>query len=714
VPYVSVLLAVHNDADFLAEAVESVLRQTMTDLELLVVDDASTDETAVILSGVSDPRLRVLRNERRLGLAASLNLGIGAAGGRYLARLDADDVALPRRLEYQLARIAEPDQPAILGSAVLDIDRTGEPGTLHRNPSGPRGIRWHALFGSPFFHPTVVIDRERVEPSWLRYDPSFLESEDYDLWTRLLLSLDGANLTQPLVLKRVHGGQASVRRGELQSSFQRQVALREIARVASDLTAEEAELAWRFGTGRADGEEAASAYLVLLEEFERHHGIDREARDAAVRALLAAGQVAKALRLGIAHPGRLALRGARRRLRALRAGARVPSWLAELDASREVIRVAVVSPEPTPYRSPLFDRVASQRAIELTVIYAAATVAGRTWAVQPRHQTEFLPGRQLPGVHGLLRHDYPVTPGIGPALARAQPDVVVISGWSTFASQAAVAWSRRRRVPYILLVESHDLGPRAGWRRAVKGAVVPKIIRGAANVLVVGSAARQSVIARGARPDDVRIFANTVDVEAWSRHAAELRLRRDELRARAGFGPEDVVVLTVGRLVPEKGMDTLVRAIAATGEQRLRLVVAGGGDAKQLKALADELAVSLRIAGDLPQEELAEEYVRADTFALLSLHETWGVVVNEAAASGLPLILSDRVGAAQDLVREGENGFVVPAADPGAAAAALKRLAGEADFRHAFGERSRELVAGWTYNVSVENFVAAVRDATAR
>ena len=238
-PYVSVLLAVHNDADFLAEAVESVLRQTMTDLELLVVDDASTDETAVILSGVSDPRLRVLRNERRLGLAASLNLGIGAAGGRYLARLDADDVALPRRLEYQLARIAEPDQPAILGSAVLDIDRTGEPGTLHRNPSGPRGIRWHALFGSPFFHPTVVIDRERVEPSWLRYDPSFLESEDYDLWTRLLLSLDGANLTQPLVLKRVHGGQASVRRGELQSSFQRQVALREIARVASDLTAEE-------------------------------------------------------------------------------------------------------------------------------------------------------------------------------------------------------------------------------------------------------------------------------------------------------------------------------------------------------------------------------------------------------------------------------------------------------------------------------------------
>jgi glycosyltransferase involved in cell wall biosynthesis len=89
-------------------------------------------------------------------------------------------------------------------------------------------------------------------------------------------------------------------------------------------------------------------------------------------------------------------------------------------------------------------------------------------------------------------------------------------------------------------------------------------------------------------------------------------------------------------------------------------------------------------------------------------------VVNEAAASGLPLILSDRVGAAQDLVREGENGFVVPAADPIAAAAVLGRLAGDADLRHALGERSRELVAGWTYDVSVANFIAAVRDATAR
>jgi len=291
----------------------------------------------------------------------------------------------------------------------------------------------------------------------------------------------------------------------------------------------------------------------------------------------------------------------------------------------------------------------------------------------------------------------------------------VISGWSTFASQAAIAWSRAHGIPYVLLVESHDLGPRARWRRAVKGAVVPRLMRRAANVLVVGSAARESVVARGARPAGVRIFANTVDVDAWGERAARLAAKHDELRTGDGFTPEDVIVLSVARLVPEKGLHTLISAVATTSDERIRVVVAGGGpDSQQLTELAQELGVALTLLGDLPQEALAEEYARADVFALLSLHETWGVVVNEAAASGLPLLLSDRVGAAHDLVRDGANGFVVPAEDVAAAAAALERLAGDTELRQAAGARSRELVRDWGYESSVDNFVAAVREATSR
>ncbi|CAN5167164.1 hypothetical protein BH18ACT12_BH18ACT12_18980 [soil metagenome] len=714
-PLVSVLLAVHNDSRFLGQAVESVLRQTMDDLELIVVDDASTDGTRAVLSAIRDPRLIVLTNDEQVGPAVSLNRGLGHASGRYVARLDADEVALPERLERQLDRVRRRDEPVIVGSAVLDVDPAGVLGTLHRNPSGATGIRWRALFGSPFFHPTVLVDRERIDRRRLRYDPSYLESEDYELWTRLLPAVDGANLVEPLVLKRVHPGQASLRRSELQTTFQRQVALREIARVAPELTAEEVELAWGLGSGRAMDAEAADAYLALLEAFERHYGVDAEVRDAAARTLLGAGRARNALQLGISRPARLALRGARRRLDERRARGRAAALLAELDTPRDAIRVAVVSPEPTPYRSPLFDRVASKPEVELTVIYAAETVAGRTWSVEPEHRSEFLLGRRLPGLRGLLRHDYPVTPGIGRALSRARPDVVVISGWSTFASQASIAWSRVHRVPYILLVESHDLGPSPGWRRAIKGAVVPRVVRHAANVLVVGAAARESVVARGARAADVRIFANTVDVDAWGERAVRLAESRDELRAGDGFMPDDVVVLSVARLVREKGLDTLILAAAATGDERIRIVIAGAGPgSEQLRELAQELGVALTLLGDLPQENLAEAYVKADVFALLSLHETWGVVVNEAAASGLPLLLSDRVGAADDLLRDGENGFLVPAEDADAAAAALIRLAADPVRRRAAGASSVERVAAWGYAPSVESFVTAVRDATSR
>ena len=377
-----------------------------------------------------------------------------------------------------------------------------------------------------------------------------------------------------------------------------------------------------------------------------------------------------------------------------------------------MIRVAFVSPEPTPYRAPLLDRVAQREEIDLTVIYAARSVLDRTWTVESEHRAVFLDGARVPGVRRLLRHDYPVTPGIFGELGRARPEVVVVSGWSTFASQAALAWCRTRGVPYLLLVESHDAGPRSGWRRAVKGAVVPSVVRRAAGVLVVGSLARASVVARGADPARVRVFANTIDVQEFGRMAAALAPRRSELRAALGLGEDDIAVLTVARLAPEKGHDLLLRAVAAAGEPRLRPVLVGEGPARHsLEELARSLGIRAVFTGSRPWAEVLEAYVAADVFALLSTFEPWGVVVNEAAACGLPLVLSDLVGAAHDLLVDGENGALVPGGDVDAAARALSALAADPDLRAAQGARSRELVAAWGYEPSVENLVAAVREA---
>jgi glycosyltransferase involved in cell wall biosynthesis len=378
-----------------------------------------------------------------------------------------------------------------------------------------------------------------------------------------------------------------------------------------------------------------------------------------------------------------------------------------------VIRVAFVSPEPTPYRAPLLDRVAAQTGIELTVIYAARTVAGRTWAVEPRHRAVFLDGWSLPGAGRILRHDYPVTKRIFRTLGDVRPDVVVVSGWSTFASQTALGWCRARRIRYVLLVESHDAGPKASWRRAVKGTVVPPLVRGAASLLVVGTLARESVIALGADPARVRVFANTIDVPAFEELADRLSGRRPELRAELGLGGDDVAVLCVARLAPEKGIDTLLRAVAAAADPRIVAVLVGDGPERaRLEALARGLRARALLCGARPPDRIGEAYAAADVFALLSEHEPWGVVVNEAAACGLPLLLSGRVGAARDLLVDGENGFRVAAGDAEAAATALRRLAGERELRFRMAARSRAIVRGWGYGPSVDAFVAAVREAT--
>jgi glycosyltransferase involved in cell wall biosynthesis len=737
VPLVTVVLAVANGERYLRHALASVLRQTVRDLELLVVDDGSTDRTPAILATVRDARLRVLRHEERRGLASSLNRGLDEARGRYLARMDADDVAFPHWLASGLELLDAGARTGIVGSGVLDIDAAGQPERIHLHESGRAAFRWRALFSAPVFHDTVILERELLERHSLRYDDTFGESEDYDLWTRLLHVSEGDVVEEPLVLHRLHPAQASRLRGGLQRSLALRISLREIAELAPGLSGERAELARRVALGqevRADEVgDAVAAYVELLGLFvasgryrsdELRGVVERAARAVARGARQAEGRsraavLREAARLDPALPLHVARRRSRRREQTREARRAATAWLAELESAADpvgqpAVRVAAVFPEPTPYRAPLLDRVAALDEVDLTVIYAAGTVAGRSWSVQPRHRAVFLRGVGVPGADRVLHHDYPVTPGVARALAAARPEVVVVSGWSTFAAQAAIAWCRLRNVPYLLVVESHDAGPRAGWRRAVKGAVVPWIVRGASGVLVTGTLARRSMISRGAAPDRVHLFANTIDVEAFGERVDGLAARRTALRESLGAGPEDVLVLSVARLAAEKGLDGLVHAVAEAADHRILLVVAGEGpERERLEDLAAVRGVRLVLAGDLEWEQIVEVYAAADVFALLSWREPWGVVVNEAAASGLPLVLSERVGAAHDLLRDGDNGFLVEAGDVDAAARALERLAAEPDLRSAQGSRSRERARDWGYGPSVEGLLTAVREAVA-
>ena len=206
-PRVSVLLSVHNGEPWVAEAVESVLRQTFTDFEFIVVDDGSTDATGTILERCGDPRLTVV-HQPWMGLTASLNRALRLATAPLLARMDADDVALPERFERQLAFLDAHPDVGLLGTGCHEISPAGEILRTIRPPEEDGAIRRALIQRNPFVHSSVMMRRSAVERV-AGYNESLQVAQDYDLWMRLTRITRMANLAEPLVLRRLTPGMVS-------------------------------------------------------------------------------------------------------------------------------------------------------------------------------------------------------------------------------------------------------------------------------------------------------------------------------------------------------------------------------------------------------------------------------------------------------------------------------------------------------------------------
>lgn len=276
-PSVSILMSVKDGAAFVAQAVEDILAQTMTDFEFIIVDDGSTDGTAAILDGCADPRIRRLTHDQARGLTASLNEALKVAQAPLLARMDADDRAAPGRLEKQVAFLRDNPEVVIVGTAMEVLDTRGEPVRIDRQPTEDVAIRWQSLFHNPFCHSSVVFRREalvRVEPA--AYDESLPFAQDYDLWCRLLALGKGANLAEPLIGLRLHDQSVSSRNRTTQQQIADQVAARQVARLMGAEAPPEAEvgllrkLYFAFPEELSAQEaEAAAKMFGILEAFRR-------------------------------------------------------------------------------------------------------------------------------------------------------------------------------------------------------------------------------------------------------------------------------------------------------------------------------------------------------------------------------------------------------------------------------------------------------------
>ena len=356
------------------------------------------------------------------------------------------------------------------------------------------------------------------------------------------------------------------------------------------------------------------------------------------------------------------------------------------DTSRvpgQVTRIVLLTEIPAPFRNEPFSALAAEQGIDLHVLFLAVADPRRSYRLYPeemRFAWRVLPGR------GVMRGGFWAVANLGVlgALLRLRPDVVVVGGWNQPAFWQAALYAKVLRRPLVTWVESTARDRRRG--RGPLELAKRAILAASAAFLVPGRASADYVRSLGIAPSRVVVAPNAVDASIFGEGVAAALPRRDELRRALGL--TRFTALYVGRLAPEKGLAAL---LAAVRELDLDVVLVGSGPlAAELRAAAP---ANVRLAGQVDRDGLVRWYAAADAFVLPSNSEPWGMVLNEAAAAGLPIVASEAAGAAWDLVDDGVNGYRFPAGDSGALASALARVAGDPGLRAGARVRSRQLAS---------------------
>jgi glycosyltransferase involved in cell wall biosynthesis len=391
------------------------------------------------------------------------------------------------------------------------------------------------------------------------------------------------------------------------------------------------------------------------------------------------------------------------------------------------IRLTAVLTHPAQYHAPWFRHITAHcHDLDLTVLYATTPGAEQQgvgfgipfhWdvALTAGYRCRVVrPARPGESVHSDAFRGLDVAE-IGPALAESRPDVALVPGWHSVTLLRALWACRRARVPVLYRGDTHlGTAPR-GWRRPVWSARTRWLLRRFDAHLAVGRRARDYLLALGADPSRVFDAPHCVDNDFFAARAAPHQTPAGRWAARVSLGFEsgDFVVLFVGKLEPKKRPLDLVRAVARLGGG-VRLLVVGAGELERAaRAEAERLGVRAVWTGFLNQRELGRAYAAADCLALPSdWGETWGLVVNEALATGLPCVVSDRVGCGPDLVVRGATGEVFPMGDVPALAAALEGLRARRQHGHDWGPACRRQVSAYSLARAADGLVAACRAVT--
>lgn len=375
------------------------------------------------------------------------------------------------------------------------------------------------------------------------------------------------------------------------------------------------------------------------------------------------------------------------------------------------IRIAVVNSHPIQYFAPLYAYLNRDKGIELTALYCSDV--GLRGSVDPsfgaalKWDIDLLSGYRSVFLGDRASKRVPagfwslIVPEIWTEIRSGLYDVVWLHGYSYFAFLLAFLAAKSKGLPVLVRGETHLGLRRSALNRKIHNLFFSYAFKAADAFLAIGSSNRQYYLALGVPSEKIFAVPYTVDNDRFIAAASLSEEERADIRGRFGLPPNMPVILYAAKFMRRKHPDDLIRAAALLRDRgfEFSILMVGSGEMDlELRALAREVKLTdVVFGGFINQLDLPRVSAACDVFVLTSENEPWGLIVNEVMCAGLPVIISDEMGCAPDLVDEGVNGYRIRAVDPQALADALERVLRDPARRTQMGRRSLAKIRNWSY-----------------
>jgi glycosyltransferase involved in cell wall biosynthesis len=375
--------------------------------------------------------------------------------------------------------------------------------------------------------------------------------------------------------------------------------------------------------------------------------------------------------------------------------------------------VLLLNNVPAPYFEPLFETLGRESGWRLTVCYASTWNAGIGWeeksiAGSVAHRTIVL-DQLSAGLRRWFGSWAAAAASLGGILLRERPEYLICYGYTLWPQMTLLLYAMATATPFAAIGDANYFNEtRGGLKQWIKRAWLRRVARRASALIAVGTASRLFWESHGARPEQLFEARFAVDNDFFARECE--RRKEDAARLRTRFGLDGkVVFLFVGRLIERKNVDLIIRAIRQTEDQRAALVIAGAGEERAaLEALARGES-RVVFAGAVAPEQLPAYYAMADALVLPASREPWGLVVNEAMASGLAVIAHRHCGAALDLIGE-DNGVLLDGFEVAELAAAMRSMLNDEARMRSMKYNSREKIKNWSIQGAACAMIRAVEE----